>query len=92
MRKLTFRVHAILKMFERGISRDDVHHVIETGEVNRTYPDDTPYASQLVLGWRDERPLHVAAADNEIEDETIIITAYEPDAALWEPDFRKKKD
>jgi hypothetical protein len=92
MKKLTFRVHAIEKMFERGISRDDVRHVIDTGEVIHTYPDDTPYASRLILGWRDERPLHVVAADNETEDVTIIITAYEPNAALWEPDFRKKKD
>lgn len=92
MKKLTFRVHAIQKMFERSISREDVHHIIETGEVIRTYPHDTPYVSRLLLGWRDKRPLHVVAADNEADNETIIITAYEPDPALWEPDFRKKKE
>ncbi|MBZ0301194.1 MAG: DUF4258 domain-containing protein [Anaerolineae bacterium] len=92
MRKLIFRVHAIQKMFERGISQMDVRTVIEHGEVIREYPDDTPYPSRLVLGWREKRPLHVVAADNDADDETIIITAYEPDPALWKPGFKQKKD
>jgi len=31
-------------------------------------------------------------ADNPTENETIIITAYEPDSALWEPDFKRKRE
>jgi hypothetical protein len=73
------------QMFARQISRDDVREVI------RAYPDDTPFASRLILGWRGRRPLHVVAADDD-EGQTIIITAYEPDPALWEPDFRRKKE
>ena len=92
MSRLIFRVHAVQKMFERGISRDDVTAVILHGEVIREYPDDQPYPSRLILGWRDIRPLHVVAADNVHDDETIIITAYEPDPALWEADFKTKKD
>ena len=92
MNRLIFRVHAIQKMFERSISRSDVAYVIEHGEVIREYPDDTPYASRLMLGWRNKRPLHVVAADNDADEETIIITAYEPDPDLWESDFRKKKE
>jgi hypothetical protein len=92
MKKLTFRVHCIQKMFERNISRDAVAYVLEHGEVIREYADDTPYPSRLMLGWQDLRPLHVVAADNDADDETIIITVYEPDPALWEPDFKRKKD
>jgi len=33
----------------------------------------------------------VVAADNPQEDQIIVITVYEPDAALWEPDFRRRK-
>lgn len=91
MSKLIFRVHAIQKMFERGISRDDVRLVVENGEVIREYPDDTPFPSRLILGWREKRPIHVVAA-NDDDDQTIIITAYEPDPAIWEPDFKKKKE
>ena len=44
-----------------------------------------------MLGWDSERPLHVVAADND-DEETIIITAYEPDPMIWESDFKKKKE
>jgi len=91
VKKLVFRVHAIQKMFERSISRGDVHGVTKDGEVIRTYPDDKPFPSRLILGWREGRPLHVVAADDDT-DQTIIITAYEPDPTIWEPGFKKKKD
>ena len=91
MRKLIFRVHAIQKMFERNISRDDVRHVVENGEIIREYPEDTPFSSRLILGWLQKRPLHIVVADDD-DDQTIIITAYEPDTAIWESDFKKKKE
>ncbi|MBI2917323.1 MAG: DUF4258 domain-containing protein [Chloroflexi bacterium] len=37
----TFRGHAIRRMFKRGISVDDVRHVLATGEVIEDYPDDS---------------------------------------------------
>lgn len=89
--KLVFRVHAVQRMFERNISRDDVRAVLATGDVIHEYPDDAPYPSRLILGWRGERPLHVVAADNHVAHETIIITVYQPDPDQWEPDFRSKK-
>jgi hypothetical protein len=89
--KLIFRVHAVQRMFERNISREDVRAALATGDVIREYSDDTPYPSRLILGWRGERPLHVVAADNHEARETIIITVYQPDPDQWEPDFRSKK-
>jgi len=90
--KLIYRTHAIERMYKRYISKQDVHHVLERGEVIEDYPDDTPYPSRLVLGWVEDRPLHVVAADNDDMRETIVITAYEPDPLLWEPDFRKRRN
>ena len=89
--RLVFRVHALLRMFERRISTDDVKAVIGSGETIEDYPDDRPYPSRLVLGWRGARPLHVIVADNLSENELIVITAYEPDPELWEADFRRRK-
>ena len=65
-------------MFERQISREDVRHVLETGEIVTDYPDDQPYPGRLVLGWCGERPLHIVVADNYVDNETIVITTYEP--------------
>lgn len=87
----TYSGHTIRRMAERNVSRDDVESVIETGEVIREYPDDKPYESRLILGWRGDRPLHVVAADNEADNEIIIITVYEPDPNIWNKDFRSKK-
>jgi len=78
-------------MFERAVSTDEVRAVLATGETIADYPDDTPYPSQLVLGWRGDRPLHVVAAYNATDDETIVVTVYEPVTADWEPGFRRKK-
>jgi len=89
--KLVFRVHAIARMFERAVSEEEVRTVLEGGEIIERYPDDTPYPSRLVLGSAGGRPIHVVAADNRQDHEVIVITVYEPDPALWEPDFRRRK-
>lgn len=89
--RLVFRVHAIKRMFQRHISKDDVRHVLESGETIETYPKDTPYPSRLVLGWQESRPLHVVIADNAETQEAIVITVYEPDLGEWEQGFRRRK-
>ena len=39
------------------------------------------------LGVRGE----VVVADNADDDETIVVTVYEPDPALWRPGFRRRR-
>ena len=89
--RLVFRTHAIQRMFERRIDPSDVRRILEVGEVLEDYPDDMPYPSRLVLGWSESRPLHVVAVGEVEEDETIIITVYEPDPAKWELDFKRRR-
>jgi hypothetical protein len=89
--RLVFRKHAIQRMFQQGISAMDVRHVLKTGWAIEDYADDTPYPSRLVLGWCGLRPIHVVAADNRDDQETIIITTYEPDPHRWESDFKRRK-
>lgn len=90
-KRLVFRVHALQRMFQRSIHAEDVRHVLETGKTVERYPDDHPYPSRLVLGWVGARPIHVAVADNDAQQETIAITVYEPDAAHWEPGFERRR-
>jgi len=77
-------------MFERRITAEDVRHVLATGEVIEDYPADIPYPSRLIVGWRGGRPLHVVVAYNAGQDETIVITAYEPDPRRWDATFRRR--
>lgn len=78
-------------MAERGISLDDIRQVLESGEVIESYPGDRPYPSRLILGYAGDRPLHVVAAEADDLNRTIIVTVYEPDPALWEPEFRQRR-
>lgn len=78
-------------MFERRIGRDDVLAVVENGLAVEDYPDDKPYPSRLMLGFRGDRPIHVVAADNPDDGEIIIITAYEPDPNQWDARFLRRK-
>jgi hypothetical protein len=78
-------------MFERRISDSNLRHALKTGGVIEDYPDDTPYRSRLVLGWCGSRPIHVVVADNHDDQETIVITTYEPDQRRWEPDFKRRR-
>jgi hypothetical protein len=89
--KITYRVHAVRRMFERNIGEEDVRKVLLQGEEIAGYPDDQPYPSRLLLGRVGGRPLHVVAAYNAGDDETIVVTVYEPDPALWEDGFRRRK-
>jgi len=86
---LIFRVHAIQRMAQRGITVEDVRRVLDRGEVIEDYPDDFPYPSALVLGSIGRRAIHVVAATTPAE--RIVITVYEPDPARWEPDFKRRK-
>jgi hypothetical protein len=88
--KIVYRTHALVRMFQRRIRVEDVRGVLVNGETIEDYPDDVPYPSRLILGWRDRRPLHVVAAYNDADEETIVITVYDPDPALWSEDFRRR--
>ena len=65
--------------------------VVGSGETIEDYPEDKPFHIRLILGWRASRPLHVVVAHNMSENRIVIVTVYEPDAALWEADFRRRK-
>ena len=87
---LVFRVHAIQRMFQRRISKEEVRQVAATGETIETYPMDKPFPSRLILGWSGSRPIHVVAADDASAEETIIVTVYQPDIEEWESGFKRR--
>jgi hypothetical protein len=68
-----------------------IRQALATGETIEEYPEDVPYPSRLVLGSIGNRPIHVVAADNRKVEETIVITAYEPDPTQWHPGFKRRR-
>ena len=90
-RQIFFRGHAVRRMFERGVAKDDVVAVITSGEVIIEYPDDKPYPSFLVLGWRAGEALHVVVAEDRPSQACYVITVYVPDPAVWSADFKRRR-
>ncbi|MCC5904624.1 MAG: DUF4258 domain-containing protein [Balneolaceae bacterium] len=86
----TFTRHAVMQMFEREISVDDVKKVVTEGEIIQSYPNDKPYPSVLILGFINKRPIHTVVASEQTLGECIIVTAYQPSAKVWEDDFKKR--
>ena len=89
--KIVFSGHAIQRMFERAISKEDVLIVIAEGEVIDNYPDDHPYPSKLILGRIDEKVIHVVMAKDDTNEENIIVTTYIPDPQIWSNDYRTRR-
>ncbi len=89
--QVIYQRHAVERMAQRGVSEEDVMQVLLTGETIQIYPDDTPFPSELVLGWRDRRPLHIVVATDTMRRRKIVVTVYEPRPDQWEADFRRKK-
>jgi hypothetical protein len=79
-------------MFRRGISEENVRHVLAQGEEIEGYSEDAPYPSRLVLGWRGSRPIHVVAAEDVEGERPFVITVYEPSLDHWEPDFKRRRN
>lgn len=86
-----FSLHAIQRMFERRIGVDDVLSVLQHGLTIEQYPDDVPYPSRLIVGWRDKRALHVVVAEDSASAMTIVVTVYEPERSRWDSSFRQRR-
>ena len=89
--RLIFRVHAVQRMFERGISERKVRQALDAGDVIEDYSGEMPEPSRLILGFQGKRPFHVVTSENVETNETTIITVYIPDPEKWKKDFRSRK-
>lgn len=78
-------------MFQRGMGEQHVRAIVDLGEVIKSYPDDTPYPSYLLLGEFEGRPLHVVMGHDESAQTGIVVTVYEPSLEIWCDDFRRRR-
>ncbi|MFH1981815.1 MAG: DUF4258 domain-containing protein [Pseudomonadota bacterium] len=89
-KRILFLPHAIRQMSkpDRMISTGDIRAVIESGKVIEDYPEDLRGQSCLILGFTDNRFLHVVCAPKN--DYLAIITAYLPSDQEWEDNYSKR--
>jgi len=57
-----FTRHAIQKMFQRNVTKSEIDNVISKGQIIEEYSKDSPLPSFLLLGFNDNRPLHIVIA------------------------------
>jgi hypothetical protein len=82
--------HILERIFRRGISTDDVLSTLTNGEIIEQYPTDYPFPSCLVLGHtKAGKALHVVCGSSGTE--LWLITAYIPNPAEWEEDFKQRR-
>ena len=89
--KIRWTNHAIIRLFQRNITQEDIQSAILNGEIIEEYENDYPYASCLVYGINIEnKVLHIVWGMNE--SELWIITAYYPDNVSWENDLKTRRE
>lgn len=78
-----FSQHAVDQAIIRHISVQELREAIAVGEIIEVYPEDKYGPSCLIFGMTSVgRPVHVQCSDPS-RPRVKIITAYEPDSALW---------
>ena len=88
---IIFKDHAIIRMLERGITKNEIIETIQQGEIIEQYNDDYPYPSCLMFKIVKQKPIHIVVANNSSENQKIIVTVYIPDDTNFEPDFKTRK-
>jgi hypothetical protein len=89
--EILFRVHAVQRMFERGITIKSVRRTLETGVMIEDYSSEMPDPSRLLLGLQGKRIFHVVASENREENTITVVTVYIPDPDKWKKDSRSRR-
>ena len=89
--QLRWTNHILTRLFQRGISIDDVTHALTNGEIIEHYPEDYPHPSYLIFGLTEkETRLHVVCGIGP--EELHLITAYAHAPDRWEADGKTRKE
>ncbi len=80
-RKFKYTLHARNEALNDGINIKKTIEIIEQSELIEDYPDDPRGHSCLILGWFDEKPVHLVCGISG--EDVILITIYIPDPNRW---------
>ncbi len=88
---IVWKKHALQRLLERGIKRQEVLLTIEQGIIIKEYAEDKPFPSFLIYNDNPSYPLHVVFAINKEEPEIFIITIYRSDHNIFSEDFKTRR-
>ena len=88
--QVVWQKHALQRMMERGISRQEVKRSVLEGDMIEEYPDDKPFPS-LLVAYVKEVPLHVVMSYDQTLSQVYVITVYRPDLRNFENDLKTRR-
>jgi len=91
-KNIIWRKHALIRMMERDIPRNDVFNAISNGKIIETYPDIKPYPGYLMFGQVDEKMLHIVISWDEDANSAYVITVYVPDVDHFQENGKTRKE
>lgn len=83
--------HVNMRLPPRAISRAQILDAQDSYEIVEEYPADKYLPSYLLLASAQGRAFHVLVAIDVEGDNIRIVTAYHPDPAQWQPDYRHRR-
>ena len=85
-------LHADDERLADGLTMEQIESALLHCEFLEDYPDDPRGASCLVLGYVDDRPVHVVCGKTR-QGKLILITVYIPTEPKWlDPRMRSLKE
>lgn len=75
-------VHAEKERYAEDITLNDIETAVCNGEILEDYPDDPRGSSCLILGYSENRPIHIVCGYTPMEW-IRIITVYLPKPPKW---------
>jgi hypothetical protein len=82
--------HAEKERYAEDISIEDIETAILSGEILENYPTDSRGKSCLILGYSEERAIHIVCGYTTIKS-IRIITVYLPKPPKWINDRKRRK-
>jgi len=90
MGNIEWRRHALERMLERDISRNEVKMTLRYGEIIENYETDVPFESALFF-YIGSKPIHVVASLDEVTKTIFIITVYVPSTKYFYEDLKTRR-
>ena len=89
--QVEWRQHAIVRLLERNISREDVAKIVEKGEIREQYHPRGRLPSCLIFGNVEDKVHHVVIAWNDLEKMAYVVTVYTPNLKHFEEDLKTRR-
>lgn len=89
--RIKWRHHALLRAYQRGITREQALRVLHMGQIIEQRPRAKPFPKGLLMAMVSrERPLYVSVGYDRARDYLHVITVHWLDPRKWEDPWTRR--